>query len=196
METLKKQLFEECSYRMRDETMEEFVALMSEEIELKEYEPLIPYGRFDNNVYVLKSGIMRSVYFDGPKEKTFAFALPGTVMISYYSFYMREPSFSQFEACCDSVVMKVPRAKFVELSERSHDFAQWMMWMSLGQLWFGEKKRTTVSGDAMERFRILLKIIPDIMDKVSMKTVASYIGITPQYLSKLKRQYLRAGSNG
>lgn len=30
METLKKQLFEECSYRMKDETIDRFIGLMSD----------------------------------------------------------------------------------------------------------------------------------------------------------------------
>ncbi|MDR2890168.1 MAG: Crp/Fnr family transcriptional regulator [Alistipes sp.] len=187
METLKKQLSEECSYRMRDETMDRFLGLMTETVELKDGEPLIPYGRFDNNVYVLKSGIVRSVWFDGLKETTFAFALPGTVIISYYSFYLREPSFSQFEACCDSAVMKIPKAGFVELMEQSHDFAQWVAWMSLSQLWFYEKKRLVVNGDARERFESLLRNRPEIIEKVRSKVIASYIGITPQYLSNLKK---------
>ncbi len=190
MEDLKKHLLGECTYRIADETLDKFVGLMTESRELKTGEALIPYGKFDNNVYVLRSGIIRSVYFDGLKETTHAFAMPGTVVISYYSFYMREPSFSQMEACCDSVVMKITKDKFEELIRQSHDFAQWMMWMSMSQLWFYEKKRTVLNGDAKERFESLVRNRPEIIEKVQAKIIASYIGITPQYLSTLKRQFM------
>lgn len=190
METLRKQLNAECSYRMKDETMDKLIGSMAEPIVLKEGEPLIPYGKFDDNFYVLKSGILRFVYFDGLKETTYAFSTPGSVIISYYSFYMREPSFFQMEACCDSVVMKITRQKIVDLIEQSDDFAQWLLWLSTAQLWIYEKKLAVVNGDARERFESLIKNRPEILEKVSAKIIASYIGITPQYFSKLKRQLM------
>ena len=193
MDDLKKLLHEECSYRVQPETLDRFVELMSEQIDLRDGEPLIPYGKLDTNVYIVRSGILRGAYFDGLKELTFAFAMPGTVIIPYHSFSRREPSFFQFEACCDSVVMKVQGEKFIELTRTSNDFAQWMLWMSIGQLWFYEMKLAIVNGDAAERFESLMKNRPEIVEKVSSRIIASYIGITPQYLSKLKSDFLLKG---
>jgi CRP-like cAMP-binding protein len=190
METLRKLLDAECRYRMKDETMDRFLGLMTEQVELKEGEPLIPYGKFDNNVYVLKSGIIRSVYFNGCKEITYSFSSPGTVMISYYPFYMREPSFLQREACCESVAMKIRNADLVGLTEQSSDFAQWMLWISTAQLWLYEKKLSVVNGDAKERFCALIKNRPEIVKNVSSRIIASYIGITPEYLCRLKKRFM------
>ncbi len=192
METLRKLLNAECSYRMKDETMDLFLDAMSEQIELKENEQLIPYGGLDSNIYVLRSGIIRAAYFNGFKEMTSAFGTPGTMIISYYAFYMHEPSFFKLEACCPSVVMKIPRPRFIELTRRSHDFAQWTMWMSMGQLWLYEKKLAIVNGDAKERFESLVENRPEIMEKVPKKYIASYVGVTPQYLSKLQRYFANA----
>ncbi len=189
METLKERLFAECDYRMDDETMDRFIASMSE-FELKANEPLIPYGAFDSNIYVLKEGIIRAAFFNGFKEMTSAFGTPGTMMISYYSFYKDEPSFFKLEACCECSIMKLSKQKFLELMRESHDFAQWIAWMSISQLWLYEKKSAVVNGDAKERFEALIKNRPEIIEKVSMKIIASYIGVTPQYLSKLKRQFM------
>ena len=190
MEALRELLFAECDYRMKDETMDMFIGSMSE-IELKANEPLIDYGALDGNVYVLKSGIVRAAYFNGFKEMTFAFGTPGTMIVSYYAFYKGEPSFFKLEASCRSVVMKIPKAKFVELTQQSHDFAQWVMWMSIGQLWLYEKKLVVVNGDAKERFEALIRNRPEIMEKVPMKHIAAYIGVTPQYLCKMKRLFMR-----
>lgn len=187
MDDLKQLLFAECTYRMKDDTMDEFLGLMTE-VKLKKGEPLIPYWKFDNNIYVLKSGIIRSVYFEGSKETTFAFALPGTVIISYHSFYRGESTFFQTEACCESSVMKVTNAQFLDFISRSNDFAQWVLWLSVNQLWHYEKKLVVVNGDASERFESLLKNRPGIFDNVPLHIIASYIGITPQHLSRLKRR--------
>lgn len=185
---LKRLIHEECTYRMSDQTMETFVGLMSE-AEIKNKGVLVPYGKLDNNVYVVKSGICRYVYFDGMKEVTFGFALPGTLMISYYSFYRREPSFFQIEACCDSVVMKITKTDFETLIDRSNDFAKWILRLQVAQLWHYEKKLSVVNGEAKERFISLLQKRPEVIENVSSKIIASYIGITPPSLSRLKRAF-------
>ena len=189
METVRKNLHAECSYRMKEETMDRFLALVTEQIELKDGEPLIPYGKFDDNVYILRSGIARSIYFDGSKEVTYSFALPGTIMISYYPFYMRDTSYFQIEACCDSVILKITKKDFFELTEQSNDFAQWVIWLLVAQLWIYEKKLSVVNGNARERFESLIKNRPEIMENVPFKTIASYIGITPEYYSRLKKRF-------
>ncbi len=188
METLRKLLYAECDYRMKDETMDRFLESMTE-LKLKRNQPLIPYDKLDDNIYVIKKGIIRTAYFDGFNEKTFAFALPGTVLISYYSFCKGIPSFSKLEACCESVIMKLSKARFTELASQSHDFSQWMMYMSLEELMYHEKKREVVNGDARERFEALIVNRPEIIENVSSRIIASYIGITPIYLSKLKRDF-------
>lgn len=194
MEDLKKLLAAEADYKMEPETMERFLGLMDESLVLREGGVIVPYGKSDACVYVVRSGIIRAAYLDGEREMTFAFGLPGTVVTSYHSFYRREPSFFQLEACCDNtVVMRIQRDRFTELTRTSHDFAQWFMWVSVAQLWFYEIKLAVVNGDANERFESLMKNRPEIIEKVASKTIASYIGITPQYLSKLKRRYLTGG---
>lgn len=171
---------------MKDETMDMFLESLSE-IRLKAYKPLIDYGALDSNVYFVKSGIIRLAYFNGFREITHAFAPPGSMVTSYYPYYMGEPSFVKLEACSNSVVMKISRNRFLELTRQSHDFAQWVMSMFTAQLWAYEKKLAVVNGDARERFEALMKNRPEIMKKVPMKYIAAYLGITPQYLCKLKR---------
>jgi flagellar biosynthesis chaperone FliJ len=87
--------------------------------------------------------------------------------------------------------MKIPKAKFMGLAHQSHDFAEWMMSMSLEQLLFFEKKRVVMNGNAKERLEALMKNRPEIMENVSSKIIASYIGITQSYLSTLKKEFAR-----
>lgn len=187
MEALRKLLNEECNYRMRDETMDAFIGLMTE-VKIGNNRPLIEYGQLDSNIYVVKEGLMRFSYFDGLREMTYGFSAPGTVIIQYHSFYSNIPSFFQIESCGKSTVMKVARVDFDELLKTSHDFLNWMFRMQAAQLWLHEKKLSVFNGTAMERFEALVKKRPEILQKVSSKVIASYIGITPSSLSRLKRE--------
>lgn len=186
---LKQLLYDECLYKMPDELYGRFIEAMTD-VRLKNREVLIPYGKLDTNVYVLKSGIMRLCYFDGEKEKTYGFAIPGSMMISYHSFYMRQPAHFQLESCGNSLVGKISMVKLYEMIEHSHEFAQWMLSMSIGQLYFNEFKSAVINGPAKERYISLVKNRPEIISRVPLKIIASYLGVTPNYLSRLKKNLL------
>lgn len=159
-----------------------------EEICLQPNDILIPCGKVDDNIYILKSGIVRQAYFDGTTEKTNAFGTQGTIIISFHSYHMRTPSFFQIEACCETVVLKISKKEFDDLIKSSHEFAQWMLSLAHRQLWAYEMKLSVINGAAEERLRSLIVNRPDIMSKVPLKIIASYLGITPQYLSLLRKK--------
>ena len=168
--------------------MDRFLGLMTEEY-LKTGEPLISYGSLNTNIYIIKEGILRLIYFNGTNERTYAFALPGTMIMSYHAYHMRQPAFMQVEACTESTILKISKRDFDALLEESHEFALWIGNSSIQQLYFLEMKMSVINGTARERFTSLIKNRPEIMEKVSMKIIASYLGITPQYLSKLQRMF-------
>ena len=189
METLKKLLNAECDYRMADETMDRFLGLMTE-VHLKNKEPMISYGRLDNSIYIVKEGVIRHAYFDGLREKTFAFAAPGTLIISYHSFCRHSPSVFQYESCGESIVMKVSKEKLDNLLGQSVDFTNWLLRMSMYQLCSVEKKAVIINGTAEERVEALIRNRPYIIEKVSNRVIASYIGVEQSYWSRLKRRIL------
>lgn len=189
METMREMLDAECDYHMKDETMEKFLGLMTE-IKLKRNEPLIPYGKVDNNVYILKEGIIRRAYFDGLTEKTYAFSVGGTVVMSFHSYYMGLPSVFQYEACGEAVLYKASKKDIDELLRESNDFTTWMSRVYLARLYHWEMKTVVITGNATERFEALLKSRPEILEKVPLKIIASYIGISPQWMSTLKSRLM------
>lgn len=125
VEDLKEILAKECNYRFSMDTpiMEKFLNSLTE-IRLRRGEVLTGYGQLDTNVYVVKSGIIRLTYFDGLKEKTFAFGTPGTLSTQMHCYYMHVPSFFQSDACTETVVMKTSKQKFDALVAESDEFAR------------------------------------------------------------------------
>ena len=45
---------------------------------------VIEFGHINRNVYIVKEGILRVVYFE--KEETYGFASPGTICLSPHSY--------------------------------------------------------------------------------------------------------------
>lgn len=85
------------------------------------------------------------------------------------------------------LLMRVRKADFSALIDRSAEFARWCLGNVQFQLYFFEMKGRIIQGPAKERYESILKNRPEIIKNVSLKIIASYLGITPQYLSKLRR---------
>lgn len=193
MDKLKKLLALECSYAISDELMDRFLAPM-QIIKLKRGDILIDAGEVNPDFYIVKEGVFAYNYFNGASERCEAFATPGTMMYSCHSYYYGKPTFYSIEACCASEVLHCPKRWFDSLVASSHEFAIWALSMTQCQVYFSEMKKQVINGDAAERFCSLLRNRPEILEKVPMKTVAAYLGITQQYLSYLKKIYLKKRS--
>lgn len=215
----------EAKYQINESVLGELLA-EGTLVELATYEPMVDAGKFDPNVYVVKRGLIRGTYLDKNIEKTAGFALPGTLLISFHSYYGDEPSYYRFEACCPTEVIRIPKAHFDSMLASSHEFALYMISCHQNQLYYNEYKNQVLSGDAKTRLvqltcrlsglidgytyddAVLEDVRPDmdhesavkkelfqrwkeIFRIVPSKIIASYLGITEQHLSKIKKELLR-----
>lgn len=171
---------------MRDETKDRLLGL-SAEVRLKKGEVLIPCGKVDDNLYIIADGIIRRSYFDGLVERTLGFAdNNGGVLIDYHGYYMHEPAVLQYESCCKSVVMKISKSSVEELSRESDDFNNWLKNVYMQQAYMHEKISVIVTGTVRERLEAMQTNRPQILEKVPLRIIASYIGVTPQYVSMMR----------
>lgn len=185
IEKIKELLGEECNYRLDDKVMDRFLA-GGEFIDLRGGEVLIHAGQYDPNLYIVTAGVIRHTFMNGENEHTATFALAPTMFVEYHCYYAGKASFYQVEACCPSQVLKIPKTHYEKMIQESHEFAKWALCMADNQFFYYELKNSVVNGDAKERFEAMIKNRPEIIENVPLKIIASYLGITPQYLSKLK----------
>lgn len=161
-------------------------------VEYRAHDILIEAGDVNRDVFIVNSGIIRFVDMDGRKERTFAFALPGTIFMSKYSFVMDKPSYYQISACCECSVLRISYKDFWDCIDRYPSLAKWMLQYAYGELFFQEYKNSEVfNGTAKERFVRLLVDRPEILIKVPQKIIASYLGVTPEYYCVVKRNWLK-----
>lgn len=184
---LLKQLIHNEGGRLIDEaTLDRFI----DAGEIRKYaqgEAITAEGDMDPDVYILMEGILRSWHWDGDVEKTAYFGMPGTLCISYHSYLMGVPSPSWHEACCSSTVFRISKRDFDGFRDTSHCFTKWLLSNAQFQLYFFEVKWNVIQGTARQRYESLMRNRPEIFRNVQLKTIASYLGVTPQYLSKLRR---------
>lgn len=89
---LKKALAQECDFRLPEETAERFLA-GGEWRHYDSLQTIISAGEVDSNCYLVGSGIIRYVYFNGDREVTPCFGTQGTMFLSYHSYLFRQGSY-------------------------------------------------------------------------------------------------------
>ncbi|MDE6682901.1 MAG: Crp/Fnr family transcriptional regulator, partial [Muribaculaceae bacterium] len=140
---------------------------------------MIGVGEMVPDVFIVESGIIRFVDMNGDRERTFGFALAGTVFMSKHSFVMDLPSYYQVEACCESEVLVIKRDAFRKAINESKDLALWMLDYAYGELFYQEHKNKAIhNGTAAERYRSIYADRPESLEKVPQKGIASYLGVT------------------
>ncbi len=184
---LKKLLQDEAGgMKMSDELFEHIVETTTE-IHLKNKEILIPAGKIDTNLYLQKSGILKACYYDGKDEKTYGFGLPGTVVLSFHSQFMHQPAFFQIDSCGETTVLKMTKKQLDDLIDSSPEFAKWFIAVQSSQLYLNEFKLAAINGSVKEKYLQIIQKRPEIIARVPSQIIASYLGVTPTYLSYLKK---------
>lgn len=218
MDKLKKLLALEAKLKIDDSLLDRLLK-GGNEIRLSPHETMFDEGDSNPDIYIVKNGIIRGTHLCQNVEVTSGFALPGTIIISFHCYYGNEPSFYRFEACCKSVVIRIPKAHFDSLIEESHEFARWVLSAHQNQLYYYERKNKILSGNARERLVALFDMLSEaeydpyeslvsdnshetnvknlccdrwirLLSFIPSRVIASYIGITEQHFSKIKRELL------
>lgn len=186
-QTLHKLLDKECDIKMSPELVDKFIDL-GHVVTLQRRECIIREGERNHDVYIIINGLMRMWYTEGEYEITQAFGPEGTFFVSYHCYYAGKPSSVNYEACTPVKLLHINRTDFDNLLLESAEFARWNLRILQLQLYHSEIKNSVINGTVRERYETLLSHRPAITRQVPLKTIASYIGCTPEYLSKLRRQ--------
>lgn len=191
MDEMKRLLMEEVGFLPKGPGLDSMLRA-GEWIRTSGRQVLVEAGKINPDVFIVREGIIRVWDYDKDKERTFGFGLPGTIFASKHSFVMNEPSHYQVETCCASTILRIPRRIFWDAVKEDHSLALFMLHNAYGELYSHEVKNSTIhNGSAKERFIAMAECRPLLMEMVPQKILASYLGITSEYFSILKRKILK-----
>lgn len=149
---------------------------------------LLKAGNFCKSLYFVNSGCLRFYYVseDG-QENTRYFAFENKFGTDLSSFITQSASYENIQALEDSEVLEINRADFFRLVEEVQVINRLYRHI-LESAHFTIQKRiyNLQAESALDRLKWLLNYQPDIFQRVSSKMIASYLGVTPYTLSRLK----------
>ena len=140
--------------------------------------------------FFVEKGLLRQYSIDEKgKEHIIQFAPEGWFMSDRDSVYFDQPSAYSIQAIEDTDVLFITDELIFRLAKEYPSFLEFnnrLLHNHIRQL----QKRITqlLSATAEERYLDFIKIYPDLMLRVSQIQIASYLGITPESLSRVRKE--------
>jgi len=150
---------------------------------------LLHEGEISTRIYIVKKGCLREWFNNDGKDITFQFFFEGQPVASIDSFMNRKPSLFTIESIEPTTIMSLEKVDFEkilmtypEFKEGFQDFI-FQRFRNYGQLFLSRIKDTP-----QERYEDLMKNHPEILKRVPQHYIASFLGITPISLSRIRNR--------
>lgn len=168
-------------------------ALVEEQLERKVFEKgalLLEAGRICKQLYFLESGFLRYFIWKDGEDVSKFFTSPPYCFTSQRSFTQEIPAKESIEALEESIVWIMPAKAAFELLR----FSSWSTFVRKlvqeVQHFTEEILESIQNQTAEERYKDLLESQHIFLQKVPLKHLASYLGIAPQSLSRIRKKIL------
>jgi CRP-like cAMP-binding protein len=175
----------------------QLIAAHSGEITLPQNHILLREGSISEKVHFVVSGLARSYYTDfSGKTITWSFHFNNEVSISknlfavdYRSFLKNQPASIAIETLSDFTALTFSRKQVSYLIEKCFVYERWMRKLNESAfLHMYDRAFTLLTMAATERYNKLVKEEPHLLQMFSNYCIASYLGIAPQSLSRIRSQ--------
>lgn len=156
---------------------------------LNKEEYLLKVGEKCNQVAFIKSGMLRMCYpNDKGEETTCHFSFPGEFVTSFTSFATQNPSTESIQAIQPTELLLISKQDLEMLYQKIPATQELGKKCVENIIMLLEKRMAMfLNASANERYQFLLKHNPILIQTVPLQYLASYLGITPQHLSRLRK---------
>jgi len=150
---------------------------------------LLKAGQVENHLSFIDTGIVR---FYIPKEEndlTFAFAFGNNFVSGYDSFLTRKMSDYQIETLTKTILWRLTYNDLQEIYNET-EIGNAIGRQASEDLFLKKSKRelSLLNETAEKRYRNLFTEQPLLLQHIPLKYLASYIGVTPQALSRIRKR--------
>lgn len=156
--------------------------------QVKKGEFLFQEGNVCDFVGITQKGCLRSFFLEEGKELTLFFHPEQHTLGDYESLRRQTPAYFSCQAIEDSVVLVISR-QAIEVIELLPD-GQKLLRLVVEELAFQLRDRllSLYRDSAEQRYLSLIRFQPKLLQRVPQHYIASYLGIEPESLSRLKRR--------
>ncbi|RNC86166.1 MAG: Crp/Fnr family transcriptional regulator [Balneola sp.] len=145
-------------------------------------------GKVSNFRNYVVSGAFRSYFIDDEgKEHTVQIAVDDWFISDFYSYVTRTPAILFVEALEDSTILQMHYDDIEPLCKEIHSLSEYFRASTERAFAFSRNRAlSNLSKTAEERYDEFLNRYPNIIDRVPQYIVASYLGMSAEFLSKIR----------
>ncbi len=158
--------------------------------QVKRSEVILESGKVCRHLYFLESGLLRYFIVKDGEEKNKFFTIAPYFFTSQYSFNNQTPAKETIQAIEDSIIWETTLEKNHQLLELS-SWNQFAQKITQEVQFFTEEILEELQTETAEnRYLKLLNSQPELLQRIPLKHLASYLGIAPQSLSRIRKKVM------
>ena len=150
---------------------------------------LLKEDQICKTINYVNSGTLRAFHLhDSGKEATIMFAAADWWITDIFSFINQKQALMYIEAIGNSSIFQLTKENFEMLFSKINKFEKFFR-ILMQNAYIREQVRVlqNLSLPAEERYNNFLTKYPNIVRQVTQKQIASYLGITPEFLSVIRK---------
>jgi len=164
-------------------------AHLSERLEIPARTILLREGEIAKHTYFIEKGCIRTWFNNAGKEVTLNFHFEGEGVSSIESLRTETPSAYYLESLEPSTIYKIGRKEFSMIMAESPDFKARIEEVAFQTLFLYQRLfLSRIKDSPEERYKDLIKNHPKIIQRIPQHYIASYLGITPVHLSRIRNK--------
>jgi CRP-like cAMP-binding protein len=150
---------------------------------------LLQEGEISKNAYFIEKGCLRVWFNNNGKDVTFQFFFEGESVSSIESFRTNQPSLFSLESIEACVVHKISKKDFQFILDNSPGIKKEVEEYTFRRLLFYQQLfLSRIKDNPRKRYEELMKKRPEVLERVPQHYIASYLGITPVSLSRIRKR--------
>ncbi|QIP14815.1 Crp/Fnr family transcriptional regulator [Spirosoma aureum] len=172
---------------LTDEQWLRFVPIV-ESVDYDKNEFLIEAGEVERYIYYIAEGMVRLSFNHDGKDISIDFVFKHNFVSAYSSFLTEQPSEFSVQALTDVQALRFSRTNLYQLYEESHP-AERIGRLIAEQAFLRKTSREVqfLTSTARQRYAQLVDQNPVLVQTISVRHLASYLGIEPESLSRIRR---------
>ena len=163
------------------------IAAISSIVTIKKNKDLQPIGHTCKTIYFINKGVARIYYFKDGIDITESFSFENNIIARVESLFTGKPSRKAIQVLEDSEVVAINANQLFKLYDTYPEIER--LFRKIFEVAYVETVNR-IEGiqfhSAEERYKTLLNEAPNVLMRVPLKYVASYLGITQVSLSRIR----------
>lgn len=165
----------------------ELIEPFFERVELARDEVLLEEGQPCTAVFLVESGILRNYYNNDGLDINLSFTFEKQFTTNFEAYISREPSKITILAMEKSVVWIMKTRVFTQEHGSSTTFSTFIRRLAIRMLLTTEEHHNMMMMNTpADRYHYILDKKPELIQRIPLKHLASYIGITRETLSRIR----------